>query len=179
MLTDQHFSSLNEALNGLEIPARIRDTLALIEVPYISFKGTEEKGQLVIHTELAEEVFSLFQELYSHQFPIHRVVPVAAYGWDDLASMEDNNTSAFNYRQIIGTDLLSNHSLGRAIDINPLQNPYYALDGRVYPARAVHDLAKPGTLHKDSVAVSLFKEKGWVWLGEREEHKDYQHFEKI
>ncbi len=164
---------------GLEIPAAIRDTLALIEVPYVSFDAHEQQGQLVIHQELANEVISLFQDLYTHRFPIYKMVPVAAYGWNDVASMEDNNTSAFNYRHIIGTGLLSNHSLGRAIDINPLQNPYYALDGNVYPAHAIHDLAVPGTLYADSVAVSLFKEKGWTWIGDRKEHKDYQHFEKI
>jgi len=31
-----------------------------------------------------------------------------------------NNTSGFNYRKITGTDKLSTHSFGRAIDINPV-----------------------------------------------------------
>lgn len=40
-------------------------------------------------------------------------------------SMEDNNSSAFNYRPIEGTDRPSKHALGTAIDINTLYNPYY------------------------------------------------------
>ncbi len=179
MVADQSFSSLAEALQGLEIPVSISDSLALIEVPYVSFEGYEQKGQLVIHQNLAEEVTALFQELYKQWFPIYKMVPLVAYGWDDVASMADNNTSAFNYRHIIATDLLSNHALGRAIDINPLQNPYYARNGKVYPAGAVHDPTVPGTLHKDSSAVTLFKEKGWTWLGDRDTYKDYQHFEKL
>lgn len=179
MLPGQSFFSLDEALSGLEIPAPIRMSQVLIEVPYLSFGAHEQRGQLVVHQELAEEVITIFEELHKQRFPINKIVPLVAYGWDDIASMEDNNTSAFNYRHIIATDLLSNHSLGRAIDINPLQNPYYALNGEVYPARAVYDPDEPGTLHKDSAAVSLFKEKGWNWLGDREKHKDYQHFEKL
>ncbi|MDQ1299631.1 MAG: peptidoglycan LD-endopeptidase CwlK [Patescibacteria group bacterium] len=179
MLPDQSLSSIYQALLGLDIPSSISDSLALIEVPYVTFDNREEKGQLVIHQELAEEVTALFEELYNQCFPINKMVPLVEYGWDDVASMADNNTSAFNYRKIIATDLLSNHALGRAIDINPLQNPYYALNGEVYPANAIHDPSVPGTLHRDSAAVFLFKEKGWTWLGDRDTYKDYQHFEKL
>lgn len=38
--------------------------------------------------------------------------------------MLDNNTSCFNYRIVDGTDHLSKHALGCAIDINPFYNPY-------------------------------------------------------
>lgn len=37
--------------------------------------------------------------------------------------MSDNNTSAFNYRTIAGTDRLSKHGQGLAVDINPRYNP--------------------------------------------------------
>ena len=42
----------------------------------------------------------------------------------DTESIEHNNTSAFCYREITGGRSLSNHAYGRAIDINPQQNPY-------------------------------------------------------
>ena len=48
---------------------------------------------------------------------------------DDEASMEANNTPAFNYRTVEGRDELSKHALGMAIDINPLMNPYVREDG--------------------------------------------------
>jgi len=120
----------------------------------------------------------IFGDLLKQEFPIDKMIPIAAYNWDDEASMQDNNTSAFNYRSIIATDTLSKHSFGRALDINPKLNPYYAYDGEVYPKGARYDSALPGTLVDGSSAVRTFTERGWQWLGSRERHQDYQHFEK-
>jgi peptidoglycan LD-endopeptidase CwlK len=178
MLSDmrQHFASLKEALAGSDAPTEVLATLALCDLKYIDFKGNECTGQVVIHADLADEVQDLFTELHRKRFPIQSIVPVIAYDWDDEASMIENNSSAFNYRKILGTDKLSNHSLGRALDINPVQNPYYAKDGKVYPLDAVYDPMIPGTITPD--IADLFKKRGWVWLGDREENTDYQHFEK-
>ncbi len=172
------FDSLEDALAGIAVPEDIRRTLALFDVPYLSFDGRERIGQLVTHARVAREVQEIFENLRDDLFPIHSVIPVAAYHWDDTLSMEANNTSAFNYRKIMGTDRVSNHSYGLAIDINPLQNPYYARDGKVYPARAAYSLDAPGTLTPESRATARFKKHGWNWLGERKEYPDYQHFEK-
>lgn len=47
--------------------------------------------------------------------------PIENFKGDDDASMVANNTSAFNCRFITGkTGVYSNHSWGRAIDINPV-----------------------------------------------------------
>ena len=43
---------------------------------------------------------------------------------DDNLSMNDNNSSAFCYRIIKGSNKISNHGKGMAIDINPFQNPH-------------------------------------------------------
>lgn len=166
----------HEALAGKEIRNEIRDVLALIEVPYISFDGEIHKGQLVVHTDVAEEVRQIFDALLERRFPIARVIPIVAYGWDDDASMAANNTSAFNYRLIRGTNRLSNHSYGRAIDINPALNPYTQYDGEVVPRGARYDAARPGTV-TDDIAL-LFKSHGWEWGGEWSPHKDWQHFQK-
>jgi peptidoglycan LD-endopeptidase CwlK len=93
--------------------------------------------------------------------------------------MQDNNTSAFNYREIIGTNRVSNHSLGRAIDINPMQNPYYALDGNTYPVGATYEQNAKGTILSTGEVVAVFKKYGWDWLGERSKNKDFQHFQKL
>ena len=37
--------------------------------------------------------------------------------------MSDNNTSAFNFRTIAGTDIVSEHGMGLAVDVNPFYNP--------------------------------------------------------
>ena len=38
--------------------------------------------------------------------------------------MADNNSSCFNYRKIANSKIISMHSYGLAIDINPVQTPY-------------------------------------------------------
>lgn len=177
-MTPTRYESLADALVGTEAPPEITSELALIEVPYINFEGEAQTGQLVIHHELCEETRDILTKLYEERFPIQKIVPIIAYEWDDEASMADNNTSAFNYRKIIGIDRLSNHSFGRAIDINPLLNPYFAVDGRVYPHNASYQAHSPGTLTENSSAVALFKQYGWEWGGDWTDRKDYQHFEK-
>lgn len=135
--------SLEEALSGKEISDEIRASLAVVDVQHLSFDETEKLGQLVVHKTLVEDVKYFFNALLERQFPIEKIVPVVAYDWDDDASMADNNTSAFNYRVIFNTDRLSNHSYGRALDINPLQNPYVLSDGTVMPEGAHYDLVQP------------------------------------
>lgn len=168
--------TLEESLAGKEIPEEIRKNLTLLAVRFFSFEGEEREGQLVVHTALAEEVQQIFEKLFQMQFPIQQMVPVVAYGWDDNTSMAANNSSAFNYRVIAGTDRLSNHSYGRAIDVNPMQNPYTQHDGVVVPLGASYDLAQKGTVTKD--VADIFKSYGWEWGGDWVEHKDWQHFEK-
>lgn len=173
------FTCLSEALLGIEIPESIQQQLELITVPYLSFTNESREGQLVVNKEVAREVEEIFALLREQAFPIYSIKPVCVYGWDDDASMEANNTSAFNYRCIIGTDQLSTHSYGYAIDINPLQNPYHARDGKIYPSGASYVPSAQGTLTESSLPVRLFKERGWLWLGEREQNTDYQHFQKM
>ena len=38
--------------------------------------------------------------------------------------MAADNTSAFNFRVVAGSGTLSQHAFGRAIDINPVENPW-------------------------------------------------------
>ena len=167
--------TLDEALFGLEIPTEIKNALTIIEVQYISFDELLHQGQIVLHKDLAQDIIEIFKKLHEARFPIQHAIPIAAYNWDDEASMQANNTSAFNYRIIYGTDRLSNHSYGRAIDINPLFNPYTAIDGSVQPLGATYDPSKPGTIRYGDLVVSAFEARGWHWLAEQ----DWQHFDKI
>jgi hypothetical protein len=168
--------TLEEALEGKEIPDEIRNNLTLVNVPYFSFDGEVREGQLVVHKEVADEVQQIFQELLGMRFPIQQIIPIIAYDWNDDASMAANNTSAFNYRLVHGTNQLSNHSFGRAIDINPVQNQYTRRDGVVMPLGAKYDPTQLGTI--TTKVASLFKSYGWNWAGEWP-RKDYQHFQKI
>jgi hypothetical protein len=108
------------------------------------------------------------------------VNPVAheKFAWNDDRSMEANNTSGFNYRAITDGKKISNHALGRAIDINPLLNPYIRGE-EVRPAGAIYDPTQAGTLVESSTIVRFMKERGWTWGGDWTSLKDYQHFEKV
>lgn len=167
--------TLDEALHGKDIPADIRETLELIAVPYFSFEARAKIGHLVVHKDLAEDVREIFATLAEQRFLIEKIIPISAYGWDDDASMEDNNSSAFNYRTIAGTDRLSNHAFGRAIDINPRLNPYIRGD-YVAPRGATYDLSQTGTITPE--VARLFIRRGWIWGGNWTDRKDWQHFEK-
>ena len=169
--------SLAEALGTIDVPAQIKDALCLVEVQYISFDALLHQGQLVVHKNVADEVQEIFAEILEQEFPIKSVVPVSKYGYNDEVSMTANNTSAFNYRPIFGTETVSNHSRGLAIDINPLLNPCTAIDGTIQPATGIYDPTKLGTIRPGDPIVTCFKSRGWRWLGERE-RKDWQHFDK-
>jgi len=151
----------------------------VIVVMYHAFDGMIHQGQIVIHEELVEDIRFVFEVILEEKFPIISVIPIAdpKFHWDDELSMLANNSSGFNYRTIARTDKLSNHALGRAVDINPRLNPYIRGDF-IQPKNTIYDVKKPGTITMDSVIVSCFKERGWTWGGDWIDRKDYQHFEK-
>lgn len=170
-----------ESLSGTTAPQDIIDNLTLLDVDYVDFAGASQMGQLLIATDLADEVRSIFAALKQSGFPIEKIIPIVSYDWDDRRSIADNNSSAFNYRLIAGTDKLSNHAHGRAIDINPHQNPYIGRDGKVQPAGAQYNPKIVGTITADGVVVKIFKKYGWEWGGDWGESRgyfDYHHFQK-
>ena len=170
--------TLSEALAGKDIPGDIKEDLRLVDVYYYSFDKKLHKGQLVIHKDLVNEIVWIFKMLKEKKFPIKSVIPVIKFHWSDEESMKANNTSAFNYRLVANTNRLSNHSTGRAIDINPWQNPQI-IDGKASPEGAVYNPKAKGTISKNSLVVRLLKNKGWNWGGDWKTRTDYQHFEKL
>jgi hypothetical protein len=165
------------AINGIEIPKSILNQITLIDVEYYSFDNKLHKGQLLLNKKAVKDIKEIFEFIKSSHFPVAKVIPVVKYNWSDQASMEDNNTSAFNYRKVKGYKVLSPHSYGLAIDINPLQNPH--VKGKtIQPINAKYDVKVPGTIIRDSKLVAEFRKRGWQWGGLWRSSKDYQHFEK-
>lgn len=111
------------------------DDLRQLTLPYWNFDRKLTSGVLIVHKDVAEEVVQVFRQLLGHGFLIEKMTPVEDYKGDDDASMAANNTSAFNCRDVTGQPgKFSNHSWGRAIDINPLTNPYIKGDKVLPPA---------------------------------------------
>jgi peptidoglycan LD-endopeptidase CwlK len=170
-------SSLNDALTGIDIPPGIKKLLTIINVYYYSFDGKLHKGQIVINKVLAKDIKDIFGRIAEKKFLVKKVIPINKYNWSDEASAEDNNTSAFNYRKVKGTKILSYHAAGRAIDINPMLNPQIN-NRRVFPKGSSYNIKVPGTISGSSFIVKSFLKKGWRWGGNWKHLKDYQHFEK-
>jgi hypothetical protein len=177
--------SIEQAFQGLSsgCPRYIKDRQRLITVKYFSFDGRIHQGQLVIDKDLIDDIEFAFEEALKEEFPIYSVIPISHADfrrngmWNDNASMEVNNTSGFNYRKITGGQNLSLHATGRAIDINPMQNPYIR-NNVILPLYSFYDPEVNGTLTNDSVIVKSLLSRGWVWGGNWTELKDYQHLEK-
>ena len=96
---------------------------------------------------------------------------------------DDNLTAAYQCRASTGSSRWSQHAYGRAIDINPFQNPYRkdTREGRVVlPAYATayldRSLVRPGMIVEGDVAVDAFDAIGWGWGGRWNTLKDWQHF---
>lgn len=153
--------------------------LRLVQVDYWGFDGREHRGELVVNAAWAEGIVSVFEELFAARFPIEQMVLIDAYRGDDDRSMAANNTSAFNCRYVAGTTRWSEHAYGRAIDINPVQNPYLRGDIVSPPAGADYldrSLEEPGMIHSGDPVVATFAGIGWTWGGDWTNSKDFQHF---
>jgi hypothetical protein len=169
--------TFEEAVKGIDIPNSILKQLTLIDVEYYSFDDRLHKGQLIINKKVVKDIEEIFSFIKKSKFPIAKVIPSIKYNWSDEASMNDNNTVAFNYRKVKGSKILSAHSYGMAIDINPLQNPH--IKGKViHPVSGKYDINMRGTIIRDSKLVKEFVKRNWQWGGRWKSSKDYQHFEK-
>lgn len=159
--------------------------LRYIRVLHTGFDGQTRIGELIVNKAIAQDVVDIFRELYSISYPIEKMLLVDEYDADDIKSMEDNNTSAFNFRFVEGTARRSVHSDGLAIDINPLYNPYIRTrNGKleILPASASEYADRDKDIiyyiKKDDPCYKAFTSRGFTWGGEWKNSKDYQHFEK-
>jgi hypothetical protein len=166
------------------------ERLAVVRFPYVDFNGAHhDDGELMVLAAVAPEVGALFRRLHRRGFPLARARTIEHYHGDDAASMQDNNTSAFNNRPITGGGPPSLHAYGLAIDINPLQNPFVQPDqqggARISPPAATAYLnrlaIRPGKPARPGMAeavTGLFAEYGFTaWGGYWDTPIDYQHFQ--
>ncbi|MEE8603516.1 cell wall-binding repeat-containing protein [Euzebya tangerina] len=156
------------------------DDLRVVQARRWLFDGTvADGGQLIVHVDVTADVTQVLQRIFEARFPIARMEPVRRYAADDIASMDANNTSAFNCRVVAGTTRWSEHAFGRAVDINPIENPYVGRTvvlpdaGRAYLDRSD---VRPGMIIRPGPVVAAFAEVGWCWGADFSSSDDYQHF---
>jgi len=154
--------------------------LALLCLPYRAFDGRDLRGELVVAREHAPDIVQVFARLFDLRYPIASMTRVDAFDGSDERSMDANNCSSFNFRVIAGTERLSKHSTGMAIDINPIQNPWVR-GSKVLPEAGREfldrNLTHPALIRGLGPVVAAFAEIGWIWGGDWEAAQDYHHFE--
>ncbi len=160
--------------------------LRYIELSYIDFNGDTQIGELIVHYKVAYSIVKIFRELYNIKYPIRSMSLVSDFKGSDFASIEADNTSAFNCRNIAGTNRWSNHAYGKAIDINPLENPYISRSGKISHKKSLKYRSRKHTdntpanramIASNDKARKIFSKYGWSWGGYWKSIKDYQHFE--
>ena len=178
-----------QRMQGKSFPANCttkRSDLRYLRVLHRNAEDSILQGELVCNKLIAEDLLDIFQQLYDAHYPIERIRLIDEYDADDERSMSDNNSSCFCFRTVAGTNKLSNHARGLAIDINTRYNPYVRNgrngrllispeNGKPYADRSKsfkYKIEAGDLLHK------LFLQHGFTWGGAWRTSKDYQHFEK-
>jgi hypothetical protein len=156
------------------------DDLRYVRVSYVGFDGAAHSGELMVAAGAVRAMRGALRTLYAERFPIRRMRLVDDYRGDDYASIQADNTSAFNCRRATGSTRWSEHAYGRAIDVNPIENPYVAADGSTAHRRSIRFLDRRhhrrGMAYRGGVLVRAFADVGWRWGGTWSGPVDYQHF---
>jgi hypothetical protein len=152
-------------------------------VSYRGYDGASHVGEIVVNEAVVQDVLTVFKTLYAERFPVRKMEPIAAFHGSDTASMAADNTSSFNCRYAVttGPKAWSVHAYGEAIDVNPIENPYYEAGHVLPPAGAAYanrNRFRPGMAVPDGQLNRAFASVGWLWGGRWTGSPDYQHFSK-
>ncbi len=170
---------------GCPVPLK---NLRYLQLTYHDFQGRDRVGEMIVHKDIALDIVYIMEELYNIGYPIKQMRLISDFGGNDWQSIEADNTSAFNCRKATGSKKWSNHAYGKAIDINPIENPYISKQGHIshkkslkYRKRIHYGYKTPSdiaTLLPYDNTVLIFKKYGFRWGGDWKYTKDYQHFDK-
>lgn len=155
--------------------------LRLLHMSYWGFDDQAHVGTMVVNAAVTSAVLAVFSQLYAEQFPIREMEPEDAFGGSDPQSMAADNTSGFNCRYAVapGPPQWSVHAYGEAIDVNPVENPYFENGQWLPPAGASYSDrsdVRPGMAVAGGELVGAFASVGWYWGGRWTSSPDYQHF---
>ena len=163
--------------------------LCYLKLLHYNFQHRIQVGEMVVNRRIANDVLAVFKDLFREEYEIQSMFLVDNY-WSgdgvstDTASIDANNTSCFNYREVTGGSNLSKHAYGCAIDINPQQNPYvwYTDEGvnwtHTNASQYIDRSGLPHMITYGDVCYNIFEEYGFEWGGNWADPIDYQHFEK-
>lgn len=179
-------NEIKDRIVGKSYPSDVKNAkigfeeLNYLHILYYDFENEVQEGEIICNKAIRDDLLEVFQELYEAKYQLCSVRLVDDFDANDEMSMEANNTSCFNYREIRDTGVLSRHGLGLAIDINPLNNPCIIGDSyEPLTAGEFVDRSKDfdHKIDEDDLAYKLLTEHGFFWGGSWKSVKDYQHFE--
>lgn len=138
-------------------PSEALKHMVWIEVPVWRLKDgkkVSDREKIQVLNLLADEVKEIFKEIYNgkEKFPIKYL---NGYSWRG--------------------SLKSLHSTGRAIDINPEENPQVSSEGKAIVGKKWEPRKNPYSITPDGDVVKAFTKRGWTW-GEKFRRPDYMHF---
>jgi len=160
--------------------------LRLVTVAQWGFDGRVHTGQLVVNREVAAPLTRVFGQLYKLRFPIRHMRLSDAYGPKAARPADRDISGAFECRQAVpspcsggtGTGSWSQHAYGKAVDLNPIENPYVGCGRtREHGSLSYLDRSRLRRGMVTSAVVQAFRSIGWGWGGNwTGPTKDYMHF---
>jgi hypothetical protein len=153
--------------------------LRYLTVSFRGFDGRAHTGELLVNARVADDLVTVFGQLFAADFPIERMRISSAAELNAPPTGDGNTTEVFACRPVRGQTAWSQHAYGLALDLNPFQNPYHRGEV-VLPELATAYLdrtdARPGMVQPGGPAVRAFAAIGWPWGGDYRSLKDYMHF---
>lgn len=183
---------LQEYITGVSFPANAdelglsADDLQYVHILCYGFDGKLAEGELICHEYIAQDLLEIFYELYRNEYRIGKVTLLETYDGNINAAWADNNSFCLGYTGETTKDNVSKHTLGLAVDINPLYNPVVGFDSEgneaVTPAEAIsyaeRDKSFPYKITEADLCYKLFSEHGFTWGGNSNSEKAYMQFRK-
>lgn len=148
---------VKDRIRDISTRAEAEERLVWVEVPVWRLKDGKkisDRERFQVLDVLADEVKEIFHEIHKgkEKFPIKRLI---GYSWRG--------------------SLKSLHSTGRAIDLNPEENPQVNSNGKAIVGKSWEPNSNPYSIKPDGDVVRAFTKRGWIW-GANFRTRDYMHF---
>jgi hypothetical protein len=162
--------------------------LRVLTITYWGFDRHAHNGQLVVNADAAAPLSTVFHKLYDLRFPIRHLRLDDAYGPARERPADNDISGSFECRQAVaspcsskvrkGTGSWSEHAYGRAVDFNPVENPYVGCGMSRDPKSLSYvDRSRLRRGMVTPAVVAVFHSIGWGWGGSWSgSTKDYMHF---
>ncbi len=159
-------------------PVSLAD-LRYLTVSFWGFDAKAHTGELLVHRDVAAAAVEAFRLIFRAHFPIEQMRVVSVADVEAPPTGDGDLTSAFVCRRTRGQTTWSEHAYGRAVDVDPFQNPYVkgsVLLPELAGAYTDRSSRRPGMILPGGPVDSAFRSVGWFWGGRFHGLKDWMHF---